>query len=107
MRRLDFVDSLRGLAAIYVVVYHMVLLPEPNLLVPHWAQALAHHGGTAVRLFFVISAFSLCHTMKGHSGERGEIRNFYIRRLFRIAPLFYFMLRILCLSRRAVFRGVA
>ena len=34
MRRLDFVDSLRGLAAIYVVVYHMVLLPDPNLWYP-------------------------------------------------------------------------
>jgi peptidoglycan/LPS O-acetylase OafA/YrhL len=91
MRRLDFVDSLRGLAAIYVVVYHMVLLPDPNLLVPHWADAIAHHGGTAVRLFFVISAFSLCHTMKEHTG-RGQVRDFYIRRFFRIAPLFYFML---------------
>src|SRR5262249_28303269 len=53
MRRLDFVDSLRGLAAIYVVVYHMLLLPAPNLGVPHWAHDVAFSGGTAVTLFFI------------------------------------------------------
>jgi len=92
MRRLDFVDSLRGLAAIYIVAYHTSLLPRPTLLVPHWAQAIVLDGGSAVRLFFIISAFSLCHTMKAHSGQQGEIRDFYIRRFFRIAPLFYVML---------------
>ena len=66
MRRLDFVDSLRGLAALYIVVYHMTLVPNPHLEVPHWAQAVVLSGGTAVTLFFVVSAFSLCHTMKAH-----------------------------------------
>ncbi len=92
MRRLDFVDSLRGLAAIYIVVFHTVRVPAPNLVVPHWAQAIVVGGGSAVTLFFIISAFSLCHTMKAHAGQQGEIRDFYIRRLFRIAPLFYVML---------------
>jgi peptidoglycan/LPS O-acetylase OafA/YrhL len=91
MRRLDFVDSLRGLAALYIVAFHTALVPKPNLAVPHWAQAIVLSGGSAVTLFFVISAFSLCHTMKAHTGQQGEIRDFYIRRLFRIAPLFYVM----------------
>jgi len=92
MRRLDFVDSLRGLAALYIVVFHMTLVPDPHLEVPHWAQAVVLNGGTAVTLFFVVSAFSLCHTMKAHSGQPGAVTDFYIRRLFRIAPLFYAML---------------
>jgi peptidoglycan/LPS O-acetylase OafA/YrhL len=92
MRRLDFVDSLRGLAALYIVVFHMTLVPDPHLEVPHWAQAVVLTGGTAVTLFFVVSAFSLCHTMKAHAGQAGAVRDFYIRRLFRIAPLFYAML---------------
>jgi peptidoglycan/LPS O-acetylase OafA/YrhL len=92
MRRLDFVDSLRGLAALYIVVYHMALVPHPRLEAPHWAQAVVLSGGTAVTLFFVVSAFSLCHTMNAHAGELHAVRDFFIRRLFRIAPLFYAML---------------
>jgi peptidoglycan/LPS O-acetylase OafA/YrhL len=38
MRRLDFVDSLRGLAALYIVAFHTALVPKPNLAVPHWAR---------------------------------------------------------------------
>jgi len=92
MRRLDFVDSLRGLAALYIVVYHMALVPHPRLEAPHWAQAVVLSGGTAVTLFFVVSAFSLCPTMNAHAGELHPVRDFFIRRLFRIAPLFYAML---------------
>jgi peptidoglycan/LPS O-acetylase OafA/YrhL len=92
MRRLDFVDSLRGLAALYVVVHHMTTVPDPHLEVPHWAQAVVLNGRTAVTLFFVVSAFSLCLTMKAQGGQPSAVRDFYIRRFFRIAPLFYAML---------------
>jgi peptidoglycan/LPS O-acetylase OafA/YrhL len=90
--RLEFVDSLRGLAALYVAIFHMAVLPDPDLEVPHWAYAVVHHGATAVTLFFIISAFSLCHAMKAHRSESGKILAFYVRRFFRIAPLFYLML---------------
>ena len=92
MRRLDFVDSLRGLAALYIVVFHTAAVPYPALEVPDWARLVVYNGKSAVTLFFVVSAFSLCHTMKAHGGEFSEVRAFYIRRLFRIAPLFYVML---------------
>jgi peptidoglycan/LPS O-acetylase OafA/YrhL len=92
MRRLDFVDGLRGLAALYIVVYHMTLVPNPHLEVPHWSQAVVLNGGSAVALFFVVSAFSLCHTMKKRLGQPDAVQDFYIRRFFRIAPLFYLML---------------
>ena len=63
LKRLDFLDALRGLAAAYVVVYHMILLPDPHLATPEWASKVAHAGGSGVMLFFVISAFSLYYTM--------------------------------------------
>jgi peptidoglycan/LPS O-acetylase OafA/YrhL len=94
MRRLDFVDSLRGIAALYVVAFHTALIPNPALAVPHWAQEVVLNGGTAVTLFFVVSAFSLCHTMRSRDGKTRPAREFYVRRLFRIAPLFYAMLAL-------------
>jgi uncharacterized membrane protein len=37
-RRLEFLDALRGLAAVYEVFYHMLLLPDPHLLPPRWVE---------------------------------------------------------------------
>lgn len=97
-RRLDFVDALRGVAALYVVSYHLVFIPStdhgPILGTPHWASAVVENGGTAVTLFFVISAFSLCHTMRNRLMDYNTTADFYIRRLFRIAPLFYVLVLI-------------
>ncbi|MDP3876505.1 MAG: acyltransferase [Methylobacter sp.] len=88
-KRLAFLDALRGLAAAYVIVYHMLLIPQPNLMAPKWIETFAMSGGTGVTLFFVISAFSLCYTMPLRLKEKYPIRLFYLHRFFRIAPLFY------------------
>lgn len=89
LKRLDFLDALRGLAAAYVVVYHMILLPNPNLVAPDWAYKVAHSGGTGVMLFFVVSAFSLYYTMPLRLRDSYPNLSFYLHRFFRIAPLFY------------------
>lgn len=90
--RLEFLDALRGLAAIYVVVYHLILLPQPNLVVPRWAEKFAHAGGTGVTLFFIVSAFSLYYTMPLRERDGRPVLSFYLHRFFRIAPLFYLLI---------------
>ena len=90
--RLEFLDALRGLAAVYVLVYHMLLLPQPNLLAPRWAEKVALNGGTGVTMFFIVSAFSLYYTMPLRLRERSPTFSFYLHRFFRIAPLFYFLI---------------
>ena len=42
-----------------------------------------------VQLFFVVSAYTLCMSADGRWIEKNNVRNFYIRRYFRIAPLYY------------------
>lgn len=91
-RRLGFLDSLRGLAAVYVLVYHMLLLPQPNLVPPQWAEKAALAGGTGVTLFFIVSAFSLYYTMSLRLKDPNPTLSFYLHRFFRIAPLFYFLI---------------
>lgn len=88
--RLDGIEALRGIAALYILLYHLALIPKPNLSVPGWASPLVLTGGTAVTLFFVISAFCLCLSMKQHKQEPLLNMRFYLRRIFRLAPLFYF-----------------
>ncbi|KPU54859.1 acyltransferase family protein [Pseudomonas fluorescens] len=46
-------------------------------------------GQFGVQLFFVVSAFTLCMSFERRSGERNSVSAFYIRRFFRIAPLYY------------------
>ena len=88
-RRLDFLDALRGLAAVYVIAYHLIYIPSPNLAVPAWARLWAVNGGTGVTLFFVISAFSLFYTTRARFKQRLPWVSYAMHRLFRIAPLFY------------------
>ena len=101
--RLDFLDALRGLAAFYVVIYHMALLPEPDLPVPHWANLIAHNGGMGVTLFFVVSAFSLYYTMPLRLREPKPWVSFFVHRFFRIAPLFYLWIALSLLRDQWLF----
>jgi peptidoglycan/LPS O-acetylase OafA/YrhL len=86
-RRLEFVDALRGLALLGVVLVHTgQRVPE---LSPRTA-AVTGYGAFGVHLFFVVSAFTLFLSLKQRS--RSEARptlNYFLRRLFRIAPMFW------------------
>ena len=101
--RLDFLDALRGLAAFYVVVYHMALIPEPDLAIPHWANLVAHNGGMGVTLFFVVSAFSLFYTMPLRLRDPKPWVSFFVHRFFRIAPLFYVLIVLTLIRDRVLF----
>jgi len=90
--RLDFVDAIRGLAALYVVTFHLVFIPNPSLQLPYWISSFIQHGDTGVTLFFIASAFTLTYSMKKRESEPHTTLRFYIRRIFRILPLFYFWL---------------
>lgn len=87
--RLVFLDALRGLAAVYVVLFHVMAMPAPSLAPGPLLVPVLAAGATGVALFFVISAFSLCYTMPRHAATGQPLRSFYLHRFFRIAPLFY------------------
>jgi peptidoglycan/LPS O-acetylase OafA/YrhL len=90
LERLDYIDALRGIAILAVLVAHTGLyntVPYPLWFHKITDVSLAPRG---VQLFYVVSAFTLCLTLnKRKHTERHPIRNFYLRRFFRIAPLFY------------------
>jgi peptidoglycan/LPS O-acetylase OafA/YrhL len=92
VHRLAFLDALRGLAAVYVVLFHVMAMPAPPLSADPVSTAILTVGATGVALFFVISAFSLCYTMPRHARSGTPLLSFYLHRLFRIAPLFLVLL---------------
>ncbi|OYQ36911.1 hypothetical protein CHU95_02685 [Niveispirillum lacus] len=86
--RLRVLDGIRGIAALMVLVYHLPLIVTPQATIPDWALFTAY-GGSGVKLFFVLSAFSLCLTMPAHLCSGAPLFSFFTKRFLRIAPLFY------------------
>lgn len=80
----SYIDALRGLAIFLVIALHCtqrVTLELPFL------QYIGQNGGKGVQLFYIVSALTL--TMSWFSRSEASPSYFYIRRFFRIAPLFY------------------
>ncbi|MCG7531147.1 acyltransferase [Psychrobium sp. MM17-31] len=82
MRKYQHIDSLRGVAILMVIATHV----GPAL--QETATFLTVYGRMGVQLFFVISALTLCLSMESRSAERYPVGNFFIRRYFRIAPMY-------------------
>lgn len=83
-----YLDALRGLAIIGIIVSHCRLFGRHNY--HHFLDTIARNGTMGVSLFFIVSAFSLALSFSKRSeSETRPIRNFFIRRFFRVAPLFY------------------
>ncbi|QTO42605.1 acyltransferase family protein [Burkholderia latens] len=86
--RLEYLDALRGWAAFAVIVTHVGSQMGGDI------NLLTMDGARGVQLFFMLSAFTLFHTHNRlHASERAA--SFFIRRFFRIAPMFYAIVALL------------
>ena len=59
MKRLECLDGLRGLLAVYVLLGHMA----PFAVLPGWIQLAVSHGGAAVDVFFVLSGLVITQSL--------------------------------------------
>lgn len=79
---------MRGLAILMVIIHHTNQLSAINA--PIFISKLLSFGTRGVQLFFILSAFTLFLSFtKRNSSENCPILYFFIRRFFRIAPLYY------------------
>lgn len=100
--RLAFLDALRGFAILMVIFNHAGSLTNPTGLLGR----LAEFGGYGVQLFFVISAFTIFLTYeRSVSSEQSPVTNFFIRRLLRIVPVYWFGVALYLIAYGMASRG--
>jgi peptidoglycan/LPS O-acetylase OafA/YrhL len=87
-------NALRYIAAAMVVCCHVEEFKKNHLLPNLYdAPLVSVSGSTAVTFFFVLSGFLITYLLLKERDERETInvRNFYIRRVLRIWPVYYFI----------------
>ncbi|MFD4604521.1 acyltransferase family protein [Streptomyces sp. NPDC058464] len=90
-RQVQGLDGLRGLAALYVVLFHCWLYTFPGYprsSAPEWLGGLMF-GRLAVVFFLVLSGFSLAISPARHGWRSAGVREFLRRRAWRILPPYW------------------
>ncbi|MCQ9129643.1 acyltransferase [Streptomyces sp. IBSBF 2807] len=90
-RQVPGLDGLRGLTALYVVLFHCWLYTfrgYPNSTAPAWLDVLMF-GRLAVVFFLVLSGFSLAISPARHGWRSGGVAEFLRRRAWRILPPYW------------------
>lgn len=88
MKKIDYIDALRGVAILGVLMVHTN--QYGTAVVNAIIAKIIVGGASGVQLFYLASAFTLLLSFKNRaSKEKFTIRNFFIRRFFRIAPMYY------------------
>lgn len=102
------VESLRGIAALAVVGYHLAAVTEwPRSFPP---RLLLSNGDAGVTLFFVLSGFLLWRPFAKAALEAGPmpgLRQFFANRALRILPAYWLALTVVIVGFGVAARGGA
>jgi peptidoglycan/LPS O-acetylase OafA/YrhL len=91
--RIPELDGLRGIAILWVLVFHFTAASGPLFFLAHFFQM----GWIGVDLFFVLSGYLITGILVDSVGHRHYYRNFIVRRSLRIFPLYYATLVLYCI----------
>ena len=102
--RVDGIDLLRGISIVFVLMNHVNMrllfakVPYTAGLPEQMGDTIAWNGQAAVQMFFAISGFLITSTSirRWKTPDALRVREFYLLRFARIAPLMLLLLGVLC-----------
>lgn len=94
-RRFTKIQSLRGISALAVVLYHAdgVIGAEKYFNIV-WPSYITHFGINGVIVVFVLSGFIIQHVHSDDFGRPERLRSYIFKPLMRIYPVFGLFLRL-------------
>lgn len=98
-------DGLRGMAVIAVILFHSSML-GPNQTESSLAKPLLvilDMGWAGVDLFFVLSGFLITKIILAARAKKGWLKSFFIKRIFRILPIYFLFVIVLLLLSYTTF----
>lgn len=98
-------NTLRFFAAFLVVMHHSEVIKLKNGIDNLEWLSLFRNGNNAVTFFFVLSGFLITYLLLKECGKTGKIRvrNFYLKRVLRIWPLYFLLVAIGTIALPAAF----
>jgi len=88
LNKFEGLDTLRGLAALFVFVFHFHSAFQDKAAIPQMLELTGAAGHIGLDIFFVLSGFLIFRSLYLH----GVNKQYFVRRFFRIAPIYYFSL---------------
>jgi len=90
-------DGIRGIAILAVLLFHFVAPENRDGFANTAVSWLFSYGALGVDLFFILSGFLITGILYDSRTAEHYFRNFYMRRLLRIFPLYYGVLIVIFL----------
>lgn len=91
--RFHFLDALRGIAALGVVLHHIffgsVMVLVYQNASPYFVRVLFQAGAHGVEIFFVLSGFVIAHSLRNNELSLGSLGRFILRRQVRLDPPYW------------------
>lgn len=90
-RRFEFLDGLRGIAALLVVLFHFNNLLKKFSIVPFpfFIDWILRQGHSGVEIFFVLSGFVIAYSIRHQFISFSYMINFFIKRSIRLDPPYW------------------
>lgn len=106
-QRFLFLDALRGIAALYVALFHFysILKEKTQFSFPALIDMILLEGAVGVQIFFVLSGFVIAYSIYRQNITLEFLTRFFIRRSVRLDPPYWIaiLLTLLASSFSVVF----